>query len=255
MKAYNLENKAGNKKGKVITFAFHAIIVGFLLFPFLMKPDIIEEEFTTVLINFDSGSSQEGAQPEVKEKVVEKAQEKVAEKVVTPVEVPKVEAQPVVTSEDPKSVRIPDAAKEVKEAPVVEEVKEVAAPVENKAEVSAEAGNGKGKVGKGDAEKGKGAPGVGDGAFEGIGNLERKITYRPNLKQLASNEGVVSFIVCVNRAGMVTNVVFDPDYTTIKDKKVINEALQLASEFRFENKYAGPATECGRLQVKITHAY
>lgn len=235
MKAYNFESNAGSKKGKVVTFAFHIIIAGFLTFPFLLKPEIIEEEFSTVILNFVSGAGHEGAKAEI------------VEKVSKPITIPETENKPVKTSESPEPVSIP----EVKENGVERE--EI--PVESKTGEVAETERGTGDAGSGDAEKGDRASSAGDGIFEGIGNLERKIIYRPNLKQLASREGVVSFMVCVNRAGAVTDVVFDPSFTTITDKKIINEALNLASEFRFENKYTGPAIECGRLQVKITHAF
>lgn len=252
MKAYNFENNLGSRKGKMVTFGFHVVIIGFLIFPFLLKQEIIEEEFTTVMLNFASGSASEGDKAVIVEKTLEKKPEKVVEKTVIPIEAPKSNRKPVVTSEDPETVNIPEVKEVTGET---NEVKETVIPLENRTDRGEETGNGMGDKGTGEADKGKAAPGVGDGAFEGIGNLERKIIHRPNLKQLASREGIVSFIVCVNRTGVVTNVVFDPVFTTITDKKIINEALNLAGEFRFENKYSGPATECGRLQVKITHAF
>lgn len=110
--------------------------------------------------------------------------------------------------------------------------------------------------------KGSGT-GVGDGSgagtgkgpssiFEGIGDLKRKIVYRPNLKVLAVEEGVIAYDVCVTREGRVTQVVFDRKNSTIKDKETIQKTLDVANQYRFEPSPTGAALECGKLRLRIT---
>lgn len=122
------------------------------------------------------------------------------------------------------------------------------------------AGDGKGAgSGQGSGTKAGDGQGTGTGAgkgpgsiFDGIGDLKRKIVYRPNLKVLAVEEGVIAYDVCVTKDGRVTQVVFDRKNSTIKDKETIQKTLDVANQYRFEPSPDGSALECGKLRLRIT---
>lgn len=114
-------------------------------------------------------------------------------------------------------------------------------------------GSGKGSgTGVGDGSSSTGSGSGPSSIFEGIGDLRRKIVYRPNLKVLAKENGVIAYDVCVTREGKVTQVVFDRKNSTIKDKETIQKTLDVANQFRFESTTTGPALECGKLRIRIT---
>jgi len=88
--------------------------------------------------------------------------------------------------------------------------------------------------------------GGGDG-LEGNGIITRRVIYRQDISKAAKVNGKVVLNICINKAGRVVSVAYDPVKTTITDHAVINEASNLAAKYRFEEKYTGPAKECGQL--------
>lgn len=88
--------------------------------------------------------------------------------------------------------------------------------------------------------------GGGDG-LEGNGIITRRVIYREDISKVAKVNGRVTLNICINRQGRVVSVAYDPEKTTITDNDVIYQASQLAAKYRFEEKYSGPAKECGQL--------
>lgn len=256
MRKYEFSNDKSSKKSKVVSVVLHLIVLSLLGIPFLIQNEMENEveEVHAVLLNFDSGSRQMGAQSKVVEKVEMKNttnEEQVEKEDVKVVE--NNESKSVVVSDDADVERVEvsdDKSSEFNE--VVEEVvADANAGQNNKSEGE---GSGDGTSVDGSSDSGEGMDSEGDGMFEGIGVLERKIIHRPNLKLIAKEEGVVSFVVCVNRDGVVTDVEIDRALTTFKDIDTINKTKEIAKEFLFEKKNQGASIECGRLQVKITYA-
>lgn len=92
---------------------------------------------------------------------------------------------------------------------------------------------------------------TGDGAGgEGLGGdgiLTRKVIRRPDISQAARVNGRVTMDICIDRAGKVTQVAYDPEKTTITDNSVILQSSHLALGYRFEPRYTAPLRECGEL--------
>lgn len=258
MKKYEFSNERSSKRAKIVSIVFHLIVLGVMGIPFLIHRGVQNEaeepKVYAVLLNFDSGSRLMGAQAKAEEVVENKNNTKVSDVNKADVRATeKVESKPVLVSENAEVESIEtgnDKSADINE--VVEEV--VADAGQNNTSGGDGNGSGNGASGNGSSDSGDGFDGDGDGMFDGIGVLERKIIYRPNLKQIAKEEGVVSFMVCVNKDGIVTDVEIDRALTTFKDNATINKAMEIAKEFRFEKKNYGASSECGRLQVKITYA-
>jgi outer membrane biosynthesis protein TonB len=222
----------------------------------------------------------ESASAAAEEVVTESVAEPVSEPVSQPVTAPQ-ETRPVRTTQNVENIAMPDKKIEApSKAPVKIEKSNLPTPTpggskSGSSEVgssglgkssaaSAGAGgnsNAEGPGGQGLGEQGKGKDATGKegtgsvgsgGIFDGIGDLKRKIVYRPNLKPLVKEEGVIAFDVCVTREGKVTQVVFDRKNSTIRDKESIQKTLDIADKFRFEESKDGPALECGKLRIRIT---
>jgi periplasmic protein TonB len=107
-------------------------------------------------------------------------------------------------------------------------------------------GNGSPIEGNQDGAATAGNGGAGDG-LEGDGIITRKIIHREDIKQIAKVNGKVVLNVCIDRAGRVISVAYDPEKTTITDKDIIKRASYLANQYRYEANYAAAPRECGQL--------
>jgi protein TonB len=107
-------------------------------------------------------------------------------------------------------------------------------------------GNGSPIEGNQDGAATAGDGGAGDG-LEGDGIITRKIIHREDIKQIAKVNGKVVLNICIDRAGRVISVSYDPAKTTITDTDIIKRASYLANQYRYEANYTAPARECGQL--------
>jgi len=107
-------------------------------------------------------------------------------------------------------------------------------------------GNGSPIEGNQDGAATAGDGGAGDG-LEGDGIITRKIVHRESITQIAKVSGRVVLNVCIDRAGRVVYVAYDPEKTTITDTNIIKRASYLANQYRYEANYTAPARECGQL--------
>jgi outer membrane biosynthesis protein TonB len=226
--------------------------------------------------SLENESSSAAAEEVVPESVAEPVSEPVSQPIAAPQE-----TRPVRTTQNVESIAMPDKKIEApSKAPVKIEKSNLPTPKPGSSKsgssevgssglgksstASAGAGgnsNAEGPGGQGLGEQGKGKDATGKegtgsvgsgGIFEGIGDLKRKIVYRPNLKPLVKEEGVIAFDVCVTREGKVTQVVFDRKNSTIRDKESIQKTLDIADKFRFEESKDGLPLECGKLRIRIT---
>ncbi len=115
----------------------------------------------------------------------------------------------------------------------------------------ADDGKGKGDKGEGNSDKGDGAEGKGEGDFEGDGILSRRIISNPDLNDIVSESGKMSFNVCVDQSGHVTMVEYNKKHSTIRDKEVIGRTINRAREYMFEVDPTAPTRECGRMTFII----
>ena len=107
-------------------------------------------------------------------------------------------------------------------------------------------GNGSPIEGNQDGAANAGDGGGGDG-LEGDGIITRKIIHREDITQIAKVNGRVTLNICIDRAGRVVYVAYDPEKTTITDPSIIKRASYLANQYRYEANYSAPARECGQL--------
>ena len=168
--------------------------------------------------------------------------------------------EPEPTTMDPLKDPIPVEENEpVEEVTIAEEVSEIESEVVTEQETEVVAsdggdhgsdasthadGGGSGSPIEGDQAGGAmaGDGGAGDG-LEGDGIITRKIIYHENISKVAKVSGKIVLDICINRQGRVESVAYDPDKTTITDKSIIREATDIASRYRFEEKYNAPKRE------------
>lgn len=112
-------------------------------------------------------------------------------------------------------------------------------------------GRGDGNKGDGNSDRGEGSDGRGEGNSIGDGILTRQIIKHPQLNDIIKESGKMSFNVCVDRAGKVTDVEYNKKHSTISDFDVIRKTLSRASEYQFEVDKSAPPKECGRLTFII----
>ena len=129
---------------------------------------------------------------------------------------------------------------------------------------STEEGTGTGEAGDGtgdgesgtDADDGVGENAAGDGVYDdsGDGIFGRRVVYR-NIKQMlqtaSSKSGKIVMKVCIDRSGVVTYVELNELLTTIKDRKMIRNAMSAMWDYKYEPDNSAPREECGKFSVSV----
>ena len=124
-------------------------------------------------------------------------------------------------------------------------------------------GTGQGKKGKGngrdksgnDSTSGVGTGGPGTGAFDGSGNgsiFGRHIYERPAMSELELGQtGRIKFKVCIDRKGNSTFVDIIRRGTTIRDKAILQKALDYMARCKWEQDYGADPEQCGFYTIII----
>ncbi|MFK7936852.1 MAG: hypothetical protein AB8G22_25285 [Saprospiraceae bacterium] len=174
-----------------------------------------------------------------------------------PVEVPKPEPKPVekprpkppVTKPTPKpSPRPTPPAPRPDPSPVVVESGE---PSDRNEEGSASQASDKEQSGTldGNSDSGTGGTSVtegsGDGGDSGDGVLKRKPVYRVDVKKLGGKNGRITANICIDRAGNVISVEENEEKTTMKDRELVEKAIDILKRYRFERDRSAREKECG----------
>lgn len=120
----------------------------------------------------------------------------------------------------------------------------------------ADEGNGQGSDSAGDdGDSGKGDGGYGEGEFDasGDGIFGRKVIYqdRSMIRNASGKSGKIVFKVCINRRGLVSYVEINELETTIKDRKILRNAIDAMSNYKYEVDYSAPKEQCGYYKVTI----
>ncbi len=79
------------------------------------------------------------------------------------------------------------------------------------------------------------------------GLFGRPVVYRPDIKSLTEKNGKIRVELCVNRDGKVVSTKYMKQGSTIKDERLIKNALIMAKKYRFDRDYTAPAKHCGEL--------
>ena len=110
-----------------------------------------------------------------------------------------------------------------------------------------DSGDGKGSDADGDDnDSGKGTGDYGEGEFDDSGNgiFGRQPTYKDN-GMPNSKSGRIVFKICINRKGVVTYVEIDDVQTTIRDTKLLRQAIESMQKYKFESDVNASKEECG----------
>lgn len=258
-------DQQGNRKGRRISFIFHAAIIILAIIPFMShkaKEDVqLEDAVQIMLFDFSQreGASAE-ASPEPEAETVEKAPAQAeAEKF-------EVEALPVpvvIIAETAEPVVLPEA-----KMPTETQVENPESSVVDVVEVDRSSRNNDGpsrpasgsnqngqssSAGQNDVKEGDGKGSKYDGMdLSGSGVLTRKVIYRASLEKIIRQNGTFVVNICVNRSGNVTAAKYNPDGSTITEPNLVRKAMDAATKYKFERDASAPFQQCGRMTFVIT---
>ncbi|MBT8220977.1 MAG: hypothetical protein KJP00_14200 [Bacteroidia bacterium] len=239
---FGFERKA-KKQGRITSVVVHALLLTLGVLPFLQMTPVDLEREIQIVMDFSSGSRQEGKKATPKPSTVKKAIPKPEIKKPKAVQTSTVEETIPVEKQKP----VEKSEEVVKETNKDEKPKDVEKPPAIAEEEIAVAGKGAGKEGDGDAVDGSAANGNGRGFIEGTGVLTRAVIARGDTKSLAKVNGTLILKICINKRGLVTYAEWDKEQSSIKDPDIARAALDNVINYRFEKDYNAPSKECGRL--------
>lgn len=78
-----------------------------------------------------------------------------------------------------------------------------------------------------------------------LSELGRYIIKKEMIGHLVSQNGTLVFDICINREGRIINIECNEEYTTITDKDMINDILQVASKIEFSKDETADLKQCG----------
>jgi len=106
-----------------------------------------------------------------------------------------------------------------------------------------------------DASSGIGTGGEGLGEYDdsGDGIFGRRVTHRDRsmILNASGKSGTIVMKVCITRNGNVAFVELNEFETTIKDRKVIKNALKAMWKYKYEKDQRAPKEECGKFKVSV----
>ncbi len=251
----NTNKSTDRKKAKRISLFFHAGLLLLALYPFqkIILKDV-NNTADTIEIVFSNGDITSGASSTAPETAVEPNKTPVSKQEMTKKAAPELPpSAPVLeTPEAPiKIVQNEEAPKVETEAKTehvpdhkTKEHKDVTSTPDHNSQEHENSSTDEGEGNQGDNITGKS---LGEKDFGGDGIFGRKVIYRAPIANAAVENGVIAVNVCINRMGYITHAIIYNDKTTIKDKDLLHQALEIASDYRFEKDFTAPDIQCGRL--------
>ncbi|MEM6831118.1 MAG: hypothetical protein AAF551_11440 [Bacteroidota bacterium] len=213
--------------------------------------DAITIEFVAQLATTKKPSTAQSSRaPKPKEEKPQQVKPK-PKPVDSPQPKPQPKPKPTITVEEPSEVELPDAHEPVEEIePVPENPEPEGIPQEpeedagspNTSSSAPEVDNGTNGSGHAD-----GNAGMDDEDYSGDGVFGRRVTYRPDIKELTERNGTIVVGVCVNPDGKVMKSEFIEEGSTITDRNLIAKATFYAKYYRFDRDYTAPRKQCGKL--------
>lgn len=260
------EEKKNKRRGLLIAFFLHVILIGLALFPFMrysLQQDVPLTEAVEVMI-FDF-SRKEGAsaraRKEPKQEMVKKSPAPASAEIfkIEPLPVPD-----VITTDAPEKIKLPEPSMpKVEEVPqaessVVDAVEAVDPSPSTSEEATNEAPSGDNQTGTSstegntDAIEGEGKGSRYDGLdLSGNGVLTRKVISRAELSDIIKQNGVFVVNICVNQRGIVVAAKFNEELSTINDPELIRRAIDAAMKYKFEVDYSAAPKQCGRMTFTV----
>jgi len=243
-----------NKKARRTSLLLHLGLLVLGLYPLKQTiPSIEQDNAQAVEIVFTSGEITSGSASTAPAKVQKPVSSPVEKTKMTPKAIPEIPSAPVLEQPDsPVEVKENSEAARIEPTAASETVmdktsKEEDAPAKTTDTSSSKSENNATSMGEGDSGEHITGKALGEKDFGGEGDFGRKVIYRAPIANAAKESGVVTVNVCINRAGRVTHAIVYKAGTTIKNKKYIDQAKSIATQYRFEKDYTAPTTQCGRL--------
>lgn len=252
------ENK---KKGLLITFFVHAVVLCLAILPLMGAIQNVElAENTVEFTDFDNiifeepdvqfvdNVNDKARKNESNEQSESKEEEPSPEP--TPAPEPLPEPAPVETVEDNEApVVTPAETPNNKDVQFDETPPKVDPTPDPKPTPSKPSGNtsDKNKPG-GNATNNTNASGDGgddDSLQEGV--FGRKVMKRPNIKGLTKTKGKIAIKVCVSQEGTVIATKYLQKLSTINEAKLIASAMRAARRYKFDVDYSAPKKQWGKL--------
>jgi hypothetical protein len=240
------QNKKNKKKSMLITIGVHTALFLAAMIPVAthLHLDLSEDVMYTIPIEFaEFAQSSDDAL---------KAASQKRDTEVKPV-TEEINNEPeIIEAEQISEVAETTEEAEPIESEVVEEVEaEVVAAEDNKigeAEKTASAGGNDATAAEGNSA-GTAAQGEDEGypGLDGTGVITRKVIHREDITRVARYSGVIAVNLCIDRRGYVIAIARNDERTTIKDPELVRQAMEIATEYRFEKDYSAAKRECGVL--------
>lgn len=246
--------RKSRKRGMLISFFFHSLLIALGLIPFLTaggekQPEPLQAAIMVDFTDFKSSAASRSPR---------KTQIRKAEK-PKPKPVPEIPEppRPLETAPDEESV-LPTSEIEtprpepLPEVPPIEETAPVETPEAPAAEAGGESEENPGQ-GDGDSEEDKSPLGDGVAIDENAGDgiFNRRVIERANIKDIIDRPGKLVVNLCINPAGRVTFAEIDQDRSTLRDRALLQRTEEVARAYRFERDYGAPYRQCGRLTFII----
>jgi len=124
-----------------------------------------------------------------------------------------------------------------------------------------DSGTGKGSDADGnDGDSGKGTGGYGEGEFDdsGDGIFGREVIYQdPSLIAIATGsipsgqKGKFSFKVCIDRSGTIKHLEINELLTTVKDPRILNDALRAMQKYKYARDNSAAREQCGTYTMTV----
>lgn len=261
------EEKKNKRRGLLIAFFLHVVLIGLALFPFMrysLQQDVPLTEAVDNIMVFDF-SRKEGASAKARSE----PKQEMAKKSPAPAsaELFKIEPLPVpevITTSTPEKIKLPEPSMpEVKEVPQAEstvvDATEAVDPSPSTSEnATNDAPSGDNQTGTSatsgetDAIEGEGKGSRYDGLdLSGNGVLTRKVITRANLEEIVRQNGVFVVNICVNQRGIVVGAKYNEELSSINEPDLIRRAIDAALKYRFEVDHTAPAKQCGRMTFTV----
>lgn len=250
------QEQKNKRRGLFITFSIHTAILMLAIFPIITameeaKPDaelmvsmghIQIEPQTQFVVNADKkvrkGSSNNPPKTKVETPNPEPTPPAPPQPEPAPVETDNnIEAPAVASGDEPEA---PVQVDEVpKQEPVIDPKPVDNAPAGKPSDTNSPGGNASNNT---DAS--------GDGGDDDLlqdGVFGRRVKHRPNIKGLTKQKGKIAIKVCVSQEGTVIASKYLDKYSTLKDPKLIANALRAARRYKFDRDYTAPKKQWGKL--------
>ncbi len=252
------ENK---KRGLIITFFVHAVILCLAILPLMGAIQNVELADNTVEfadlddilieepdVQFVDNVDDKARKNESNEPSETKEEEPTPEP--TPAPEPEPEPAPVETVEDNEAPVVTPAEvpndNDVKfdETPPKVDPKPDPKPTPSKPSGSASDKNKPGGKATNNSDA-SGDGGNDDNLQEGV--FGRKVMQRPNIKGLTKTKGKIAIKVCVSQEGTVIATKYLQKFSTINEAKLIASAMRAARRYKFDVDYTAPKKQWGKL--------